>query len=229
MRRECPPPCSCRSPRQVSVPAGSSFRVPGVAGRGSRRRPNAVPRGSGPGRGCTPEPGGRGGRWEAVKGFCSPALRARPDRALGQPWGGEGAGGGRSPGRWSRFKVWTLLPPSSIPPAPPCRDTGIGPGGAPGSAAGGWGPARGTAAEGLPSSRSVMGNTRLGIPGLACTSAAGAGRISLLPHPRTKLGPFRTPAGAKFELLPLKCMWIYVSMPLNIFFSSVCLRGSTCI
>lgn len=203
-----------------------------------------MPGGAGPGRGCAPEPGGAAG--EPVKGFCSPALRARPDRSLGRPWGEEGAGGGRSPGRWSRFKTGALLPPLSIPPAPgsgvPLRagSRGSGPGGLReaqravrvrprlpgGRGKRGWGELC-----------SAVGSTRRGVPGLACTSAAGAGRISLLSQPRAELRPFRTPAGGKVELLPLNCMWIYVCpsscpstyLPTYVFFflPSVCMHGST--
>lgn len=63
-----------------------------------------------------------------------------------------------------------------------------------------------------------MGKTHLGIPGLAFTSAAGSGRISpSFPLP-CRAQTFFTPAGAKFELLPLSCVWIFIPIDL-IFFS----------
>lgn len=190
LRRECPPSCSCRSP-------GRSLSPPGAASGGRGRRAGVPAPASRGAEGSRARPGlhvgARRGCRGAVESFCSPALRARPDHALGQPWGEEGAGGGRSPGRWNRFKIGTLLPPLSTPPPAPGRGVplragtrGSGPGEL-------WEARRAVRVRPrLPGARgrgahlgsgelwSVMGKTGLGIPGLAFASAAGSGRISLL-------------------------------------------------
>lgn len=129
IRRECPPSFSCRSPGRSLCPPAAALGwrgwwagVPAPAGG----EPGPSGAAAGVRRGC------RG----AVKGFCSPALRRRPDRAAGQPCGEEGAGGGRYPAEGAGLKSGSLLPPLSSPPAPgvrqesPCRNAGIGSGGA---------------------------------------------------------------------------------------------------
>lgn len=144
---------SCGSPGQGSVPA---------VGRG----PPAGPRGAGPGRTAA---GVRRGCRGALKGSCCPALRRRADRAAGQPCR-------EVPGPGSRWKIGEVSPSLEHPPSPGARVSVPERGDRAGGALGWFGACSGFTPVG-------DGEPRLGIPGPAFISVAGAGRISLLSHP----------------------------------------------